>query len=81
MSVVISDELLQAAKLSAADLKLEIAIMLYQQQRISIGKARELAGMHLIEFQQALSNRSICINYDREDFQQDIQTLKELGDI
>ena len=43
MSVVIPDEIIQAAKITEAELKLEIAIMLYQQGKISGGKARHFA--------------------------------------
>ena len=43
MSVLIPDDILQAAGMSKAELKLEIAIMLFQQEKISIGKARRLA--------------------------------------
>ncbi|MGK7875679.1 MAG: UPF0175 family protein [Xenococcaceae cyanobacterium] len=81
MSVVIPDDILQAAKMSEAELKREIAIMLYQQKKISIGKARHLAQMHLIEFQKELSRREICLNYDVEDFQYDMKTLEKLGDL
>lgn len=79
MSVVIPDDILQAAGMSEAELKLEIAIMLFQKERISIGKARHLAGMHLIEFQREIASRGICIHYDVEDFQEDIKTLREMG--
>ena len=81
MSVVISDDILQAAGMSEAELKLEIAIMLFQKYKISIGKARHLAGMHLIEFQQELAKREICVHYDVEDFQADLETLRKLGDL
>lgn len=43
MSVTISDDILRAAKMTESQLKLEIAIMLFQQDKISIGKARNLA--------------------------------------
>ena len=79
MAVLIPDDILQAAELSEAQLKLEIAIMLFQQDKISIGKARSLAGMHLLEFQKEISDRGICIHYDVEDFEEDIKTLKTLG--
>jgi predicted HTH domain antitoxin len=79
MSVVIPDDILQAAGMSEAELKLEIAILLFQQERISIGKARHLAGMNLIEFQRTIASRGICIHYDVEDFQEDIKTLREMG--
>ncbi|MFB2977592.1 UPF0175 family protein [Microseira sp. BLCC-F43] len=81
MSVVIPDEILTAAKMSEAELKLEIAILLYQKSKISTGTARRLAGMNLIEFQKELASRGICINYDVEDFQNDLETLKRLGDL
>ena len=50
MSLVILDNILQAAGMSEAELKPEIAIMLYQQRKLSTGKAHRLAGMNLIEF-------------------------------
>lgn len=81
MSVVIPDDILTAAKMSEDEFKLEIAIMLYQQRKLSSGKARRLAGMNLIEFQKELARRGICINYDVEDFQADLETLRKLGDL
>ena len=79
MSVVIPDDILQAAGISEAELKLEIAIMLFQQEKISIGKARRLAGMNLIEFQREIASRGICIHYDVEEFEADLKTLREMG--
>jgi predicted HTH domain antitoxin len=81
MSVVIPDDILQAAKLSDAELKQEIAILLYQQKRLSSGKARRLAGMSLIEFQKELTRRGVCIHYDVEDFQAEVEMLKTLGEL
>ncbi len=81
MSLIIPDDILTAANLSEAELKLEIAILLYQKSKISTGTARRLAGMNLIEFQKELASRDICINYDVEDFQSDLETLKRLGDL
>ena len=79
MILTIPDDILTAAKMSEDELKLEIAIMLYQQKRLSAGKARRLAGMHLIQFQKELDRRRICVNYDVDDFRADVATLKELG--
>ncbi|MEH1933277.1 MAG: UPF0175 family protein [Nostoc sp.] len=81
MSVIIPDDILTAAGLSEAELKREIAIMLYQQGKLSTGKARRLAGMNLIEFQRELTNRRICINYEVEDLEADLETLRKLGDL
>jgi len=81
MSVIIPDDILQSARMSEAELKLEIAIMLFQEDKISIGKARNLAGMSLLEFQREIAQRGICIHYDVEEFEEDIKTLRGLGRI
>ena len=81
MNVTILDRILTVAKMSKAELKREIAIVLYQQKKISTGKARRLAGMNLIEFRRELSSRGICVNYDVEDFRADLETLRRLGDL
>lgn len=81
MSIVISDDIIHATKMSEADLRLEIAIFLYQQKNISSGKARYLAGMHLLEFRGELAKRGLCVNYDVDDFWADVATLKKLGDL
>ena len=43
MSVVISDETLQAARMSASELKQEIAILLFQKNKLTLGQASRLA--------------------------------------
>ncbi|HEY9692887.1 MAG TPA: UPF0175 family protein [Oculatellaceae cyanobacterium] len=79
MSVVIPDDILQSAEMSEVELKLEIAIMLFQQDKISLGKARSLAGMSLLDFQKEIASRGICIHYDIDEFEEDIQTLRSMG--
>lgn len=79
MSATLFDNILQASGLSQEELLQEIVLMLFQQKRISIGKASHLLDMNLIQFQHLLANRNICIHYDVEDFQEDIATLKRLG--
>ena len=61
------------------ELKLEIAIMLYKQQKISSGKVRAWTGLMVIEFQHELAKRGLYVNYDVEDFQSDVKTLQLLG--
>lgn len=43
----IDQDILDSARLTAEDAKVELAIHLYSQRRLSLGKARELAGMSL----------------------------------
>jgi predicted HTH domain antitoxin len=79
MNLIIPDDILTASKMTEADLKLEIAIILYKREEISAGKACEWLGMNLIEFRRELDQRRLTINYDVEDFQADIETLRSLG--
>jgi predicted HTH domain antitoxin len=79
MSVVIPDDILIASKMSEAELKIEIAIMLYKQEKISSGKVRAWTGLTVIEFQHELAKRGLCINYDVEDFQANIRTLQSMN--
>jgi predicted HTH domain antitoxin len=46
-----SNDILRASNMTQDELKLEIAILLYQQGKISSGKVRDWTGMTVIEFQ------------------------------
>ena len=77
-TIEIPQEILDSARLSPQDAKLELAINLYAANRLSIGKARELAGMSLWEFRQILTARQIPAHYDVSDLYADIDTLHDL---
>ena len=80
LSVVeVSQEILDSARLTPSELKVELAVHLYAQGRLAIGKARELADMALWEFRQLLASRRIPPHYDEADLQEDVATLRELG--
>ena len=51
----------------------EIAIVLFQQQRISLSR------VDIMNFQKLLADRNICVHYDVEDFEQDVQHLRSRG--
>lgn len=79
MSLVITDEILQSARMSANEMQQEIAILLYQRDKLSLGQASKLAEMPQWQFQALLASRRISIHYDVNDFESDLQTLRELG--
>jgi predicted HTH domain antitoxin len=79
MSVVISDEVLRASRLSASELKVEIAVMLFQKQKLSLGQARRLADLGHLEFRHLLASRDIPVHYDFAEFEEDLKTLRQLG--
>ncbi|PKO23388.1 MAG: hypothetical protein CVU38_04375 [Chloroflexi bacterium HGW-Chloroflexi-1] len=72
-------DVLDSARLTIPELKVELALYLYHQGRLSIGKARDLAGMSLWEFRQLLGSRNIAPHYDETDLDRDVATLRKLG--
>ncbi len=81
INIEIPREIIQSARLTTQDLKRELALILFQQKKISFGKARELAGLNIWSFQQLLGDRGINIHYDVDDFDQDLHNLEKLGRI
>ena len=79
IGIEIPQEVLHATRMTPQELKRELAISLFQQDKLSFGKARETAGMNKWEFQQLLGVRGITIHYDVADYEQDLVTMKELG--
>ena len=77
--IEIPQDVLDSARLTMDQMKIELAISLYNQRRLSIGKARELAGLSLWEFRQYLGQRQIPAHYDIPDLKEDIRTLQEAG--
>ena len=80
MSVIISDEILEASRLSPAEFRQEIAVYLFQTGRLTLGYASRLAEIPLNSFRQLLKQRNIPLySYDVEDFELDLKNLQELG--
>lgn len=74
----ISQDILDSARLTLDQLKLELAVTLYIQGKLSVGKARELAGTSLWEFRQVLASRRIPPHYEVDELNEDISTLRDL---
>ena len=74
----IPQDVLDSARLTLSELEVEMAVYLYAQGRLSIGKAREWAGMPLWEFRQLLASRRIPPHYDKADLDEDVATPHEL---
>ena len=81
VSFEIPREILHASRLTAEELRRELALHLFEQDKLSLGKARELAEMSVWDFQQLLGSRGISVHYDVESYENDRETLSELGRI
>jgi predicted HTH domain antitoxin len=79
MGVIIPDEILQATRMTAEELRQEIAVLLFQKDKLTLGQASRLAGMSRLQFQHLLASRQIPVHYDVAEFEEDLKTLSGLG--
>ena len=62
--LVLEDSYIKASGYSESELKLEIAVMLFERERLSLRKAADLAGLHWLVFMKELDSRMIALHYD-----------------
>jgi predicted HTH domain antitoxin len=79
MSIVVSNEVLSATRMTEAEMRQEIAVMLFQKEKLTLAQAGRFAGIHRVAFQHLLASRHIPLHYGVEDFEQDLQSLQEMG--
>ena len=78
LSLEIPRDVLESARMTVADAKLELAIALFAANRLSLGKAAELAGLPVAEFQMHLGTRHLGPHYSVDDAREDRETLAAL---
>lgn len=72
MPVIISEEELRNLHVTESEARLALAVRLYEDGRISIGRAAGLAGLARLEFESELAKREISL-YDAEMLENDLQ--------
>jgi predicted HTH domain antitoxin len=75
MTVEIPDQVLEQAGLTSKELLLKLALLLFKEEKLTLGQASRLARLHQLEFQKELAAAGIPIHYNREDLERDMQTL------
>ena len=78
MSLTIPDEILQATGMSEEELLRELAVLLFQQGKLTLAKASRLAKMSRLQFQHLLASRQIPVHYDVAELEEDLKTIKGL---
>lgn len=78
MALVITDEQIKASGLTEQQLRLEIAVRLFELNVFTLGKAAEFAGLHKVQMQQHLAERKIPMHYDLEMLNEDIENIREV---
>ncbi len=79
MGVLISDDILQSARLTEDELRQEIAILLFQRDKLSLEQSSRFAGMSRLQFQHLIASKQIPVHYDVAEFEDDLKTLKKMG--
>jgi predicted HTH domain antitoxin len=60
----IEDTYIKASELTEEQLKLEIAIMLFEKEKLALRKAASMANIHWLDFMKELDERHIALHYD-----------------
>jgi predicted HTH domain antitoxin len=75
MPVTLSDDVLAAAHLSEPELRLELAVALFREDRLTLAQASRLAEVDQFAFQSVLADREVPIHYGIEEFHEDLRTI------
>ena len=78
MVIEIEDKALGGLELTEAQARLDFAVGLFTERRVTLGRAADIAKLPQSDFQHELGRRGIPIHYDLEDFQDDLRTLASL---
>jgi len=80
MPLVISDETLRAAGMGESDARIELACLLFDAGRLTIGYAAAFAGLDERAFEDELHRRGFPRHrYTDDKLRNDVEALKKLG--
>jgi predicted HTH domain antitoxin len=79
MAFTIPDEVLAAAHITEHELRQELALTLFQQERLTFGQAAELAELPQLSFQRLLASRRIPIHYGVEEMEHALRRVQGLA--
>lgn len=58
------------------DIKKILSLYLFKERILSLGKACELSNMNKMDFIEFVGSKNISLNYDVEDYQEDLYSLR-----
>ena len=79
MTLEISEEIVSTSHLTLEEVRLGLAIWLFQEKQVSLGKCAQVAGLHKVLFQKELAKRKIPVHYTEEDFERDLKSAKRIA--
>lgn len=79
MILTIDDKILKGIIISESEAKLDFALGLYIDEKVTLGQAANIASLSQGEFLKELGKRKIHFHYDIEEFEKDLETIKNLN--
>jgi predicted HTH domain antitoxin len=77
MKIELPDDVLAQSHLTEHQLKLELALFLYQKNILTLESAARFAELDTHSFQSALGANKIPMHYNQQDLEDDLKTLNE----
>jgi len=74
--IAIHDDALRGLDLTEDQARLDLALGLFIDQRVTLGRGAEIARMTQADFLKELGRRGIPVHYDVEDLRADLRTLE-----
>lgn len=75
----LEDDIEEIEEISDPEMKLEIAILFYEKDKISLRKAAKIAGLPWLDFSKILVERNIpTVKMTDDDFKTEISTVNSL---
>lgn len=78
VNITIEDELLHGMTVSPEQARLEFAVGLFSDWKITLGRGAEIAGISQAEFMRELGRRQIPMHYTVADLEEDLKTIEAL---
>jgi predicted HTH domain antitoxin len=77
--IVIPGKFLSETGVNRKEFLVDLAVYLYEKQRLTMGQSRKLANLDQLSFQKALKERGVYMHDDALDLYEDIKSLNDAG--
>ena len=78
MLLELNDKVINSTGLTDDELRIELAVRLYEDGKITVGQGGTMTGLGHVKFQHELGKREIPWQFDVEDLHADLETLKSV---
>lgn len=79
MRIDLPDIALEGTGMTPELARLEVAIALYRDRKLGMGRAAEVAAMTRPAFQRELGKRGVTVDYGVQEFEQDLVAIQRLS--